>query len=51
MPEPRTPHPNDDERLEAELLLFVDGALDAERSVGHRGASGRARGRSHAASR
>ena len=32
MPEPRTPHSNDDERLEAELLLFVDGALDAERS-------------------
>ena len=32
MPEPRTPHSNDDERLEAELLLFVDGALDAERT-------------------
>jgi anti-sigma factor RsiW len=31
MPEPRPPHPDDDERLEAELLLFVDGGLDAER--------------------
>jgi anti-sigma factor RsiW len=31
MPEPRPPHSHDDERLEAELLLFVDGALDAER--------------------
>jgi hypothetical protein len=31
MPEPRPPHSDDDERLEAELLLFVDGALDAER--------------------
>jgi anti-sigma factor RsiW len=31
MPEPRSPHPDDDERLEAELLLFVDGGLDAER--------------------
>src|SRR5688500_655955 len=31
MPEPRPPHSNDDESLEAELLLFVDGRLDAER--------------------
>ena len=31
MPEPPPPHSNDDERLEAELLLFVDGGLDAER--------------------
>lgn len=31
MPEPRPPHTDDDERLEAELLLFVDGGLDAER--------------------
>ena len=31
MSEPRPPHSPDDERLEAELLLFVDGALDAER--------------------
>jgi hypothetical protein len=31
MSEPRPPHSHDDERLEAELLLFVDGALDAER--------------------
>jgi hypothetical protein len=31
MPEPRPPHSNDDDRLEAELLLFVDGGLDAER--------------------
>jgi hypothetical protein len=32
MPESPPPHSNDDERLEAELLLFVDGGLDAERS-------------------
>ncbi len=31
MPEPQPPHSNDDDRLEAELLLFVDGGLDAER--------------------
>ena len=31
MPDPRPPHSNDDESLEAELLLFVDGRLDAER--------------------
>ena len=31
MSEPRPPLSHDDERLEAELLLFVDGGLDAER--------------------
>jgi anti-sigma factor RsiW len=31
MSEPRRPHPEDDNRLEAELLLFVDGGLDADR--------------------
>ncbi len=31
MPEPRPPHPEDDDRLAAELLLFVDGGLDADR--------------------
>jgi hypothetical protein len=33
MPEPRSPHTNDDERLEAELLLFVDGGLTRERAA------------------
>jgi len=33
MPEPRPPHPEDDDRLAAELLLFVDGGLDADRSA------------------
>jgi hypothetical protein len=31
MPEPPPTHSNDDDRLEVELLLFVDGGLDAER--------------------
>jgi anti-sigma factor RsiW len=31
MSEPRPPHLEDDDRLEAELLLFVDGGLDADR--------------------
>ena len=33
MPEARPPHPEDDDRLAAELLLFVDGGLDADRSA------------------
>ena len=33
MPEPRPPHANDDERLEAELVLFVDGELADERAA------------------
>ena len=31
MPQPRPPRSNDDEALEGELLLLVDGGLDAER--------------------
>ena len=33
MPEPPPPHVNDDERLEAELVLLVDGGLSNERAA------------------
>ena len=33
MSEPRPPHPEDDDRLEAALVLFVDGGLDSDRGA------------------
>jgi anti-sigma factor RsiW len=33
MPEAPPPHPSDEERLEAELVLFVDGQLESERAA------------------
>jgi hypothetical protein len=33
MSEPRPPHPEEDDRLAADLLLFVDGGLDADHSA------------------
>ena len=33
MPAPRPPHPEGDDRLEAELVLFVDGELAPERAA------------------
>jgi anti-sigma factor RsiW len=33
MPAPRPPHPSDEDRLEAELVLFVDGRLEHERAA------------------